>query len=205
MTLKDSPSGIILAGGSSRRMGRDKALLSFPGSDPPITFMEQLIHELDYCCCEVLIVARDQEQASRYAYADADIILDSIPGGGPLVGLASALHAISSYYAVLVAVDMPFVTSQLLAYMLSCYQDDTVLVPLVNGHPQVTLAIYPRSILPIIDELIQQGRRDLRSLLDVAPVRYIDGEELRMVDPELRSFVGVNTPEELHVTCRIDS
>ncbi len=92
---------------------------------------------------------------------------------------------------------MPFVTSQLLAFMILHYQEGIMLVPLVNGHPQVTLAIYPHSILPIIEDLIGQGRRDLRSLLEVAPVSYIDGEELRVVDPQLRSFEKVNTPEEL--------
>ncbi|HEV2580986.1 MAG TPA: molybdenum cofactor guanylyltransferase [Ktedonobacteraceae bacterium] len=197
MRFIESPSGIILAGGSSRRMGQDKALLPFPGADPPRTFLEELIRTLDYCCSEVFIVARDQEQASQYAFTDTEIVLDSIPGGGPLVGLASALQAVSTDYAVLVAVDMPFVTPQLLAFMILHYEDGKALVPLVNGHPQVTLAIYPRSILHIIDDLIRQGRRDLRSLLDAAPVRYIDGEELRMVDPALRSFVGVNTPEDL--------
>jgi molybdenum cofactor guanylyltransferase len=195
----DAPSGIILAGGSSRRMGQDKALLPYPvpPGDPPRTFLEQLIHVLGYCCCEVLIAARDQEQAARYAHADAHIVLDSIPGGGPLVGLASGLRASITPSAVLVAVDMPFVTPAMLAYMLLHYQEDTLLVPLVNGHPQVTLAIYPRSILPLVEERIGQGRRDLRSLLDVAPVQYIDGEKLRVVDPALRSFVGVNTQEEL--------
>lgn len=195
--LPSLPSGIILAGGRSKRMGTDKALLPFPDPYAHRSFLEQLIHVLEYCCSEVFIVARDQEQASQYAHAGAEIVLDTIPGGGPLIGLASGLQAIPTEYALLVAVDMPFVTSQLLAFMILHYQEGIMLVPLVNSHPQVTLAIYPRSILPIIEDLIRQSRRDLRSLLDVVPVSYIDGEELRLVDPQLRSFVRVNTPEEL--------
>lgn len=190
------PSGIILAGGRSRRMGTDKALLPFPDPYECRSFLEQLIHVLKRCCSEVIVVARDQEQASRYAHVGAQTVLDTLPGGGPLVGLASGLQAISTDSALLVAVDMPFVTPQLLAYMLLHYQEGVMLIPLVNGHPQVTLAIYPRSLLPIIEDRIGQGRRDLRSLLDVAPVSYIDGEELRVVDPQLQSFTRVNTPEE---------
>ena len=180
-------------------MGKDKALLPYPGApgDLPTTFLERLIAVLDSCCVEVLIVAQDQEQATRYAHAGAQIMLDAIPGGGPLVGLYSGLQAVSTPHSIVVAVDMPFVTPVLLSALLSRYQHDSILVPLVNGQPQVTLAIYPRSILPVIEERIRQGRRDLRSLLDGAPVRYIDGEELRSVDPALRSFVGINTPEEL--------
>jgi molybdopterin-guanine dinucleotide biosynthesis protein A len=191
-------------------MGQDKALLPFPGdpghsSNParpgsmkkPGTFLEQLVCLLGACCAEVLIVARDREQAARYAYTGARIVLDSIPGGGPLVGLARGLQAIASPAAILAAVDMPFITSPMLAFLISHYQDGAMLVPVVNGHPQVTMAIYPRSILPFVEERIRQGRRDLRCLLDDAPVQYVDEAELRQVDPELRSFIGINTPEEL--------
>jgi molybdopterin-guanine dinucleotide biosynthesis protein A len=94
---------------------------------------------------------------------------------------------------------MPFVTPALLSALLSRYQHDTILVPLVNSQPQVTLAIYPRSILPVIEERMRQGRRDLRSLLDDASVRYVDGEELRSADPALRSFAGINTPQDLEL------
>lgn len=195
----DPPSGIILAGGSSRRMGKDKALLPYPGKpgDPPETFLEHLVGVLASCCSDVVVAVRDEAQASLYANSGAQIILDSMPGGGPLVGLYSALQAICMPYAILVAVDMPFVTPQLLAYMLLHYQENSALVPVVNGYPQLTLAIYPRSMLPLIEERIRQGRRDLRCLLEDAGVRYIEGEQLRAADPALRSFLGVNTPEEL--------
>ena len=193
------PAGIILAGGSSRRMGKDKALLPYPGQpgNPPETFLEHLVTVLSSCCSDVFVAARDEAQAALYAHAGAQIVLDNTPGGGPLMGLYSALQAISEPYAILVAVDMPFVTAQLLSYMLLHYQENTALVPLVDGYPQVTLAIYPRSMLPLIEKRVKQGRRDLRCLLEDARVRYIEGEQLRVVDPALRSFVGINTYEEL--------
>jgi molybdopterin-guanine dinucleotide biosynthesis protein A len=72
-----------------------------------------------------------------------------------------------------------------------------MLVPLANDVPQVLLALYPHSILPFIEERIRQGRRDPRSLLEIAPVQYISEEQLRQVDPHLRSFINVNTPGEL--------
>lgn len=133
----DFPSGIILAGGSSRRMGKDKALLPFPShaGEPSHTFLERIIHEMSFCCSEIVIVARDQQQASRYAHADARIVLDSIPGAGPLVGLYSGLQAISTSRAIVVAVDMPFVTSSLLAYLLLHCQEDFLLVPLGQRSP----------------------------------------------------------------------
>jgi len=198
-------SGIILAGGRSQRMGTDKALLPFPGdsspsSTSPTTFLTRLTAVLTSCCTEVVVVARDPAQASLYANLDdpsVRLICDSVPGGGPLIGLSSGLSAIKTPAAFVVAVDMPFIEPAMLSHLHALYRDDTLLIPLVGGIPQVMLAIYPRSILPIIREHIEQGQRSLRCLLEAAPVQYIEEAQLRQADPQLRSFVGVNTPQEM--------
>jgi molybdopterin-guanine dinucleotide biosynthesis protein A len=59
------------------------------------------------------------------------------------------------------------------------------------------LAIYPRSILPVVKEQLLKGRRDLRCILKVAPVQFVEEAQLLLIDPQLRSFVNINTPEEL--------
>lgn len=190
------PAGIILAGGRSQRMGTSKALLPLPGQ-PSETFLSHLISTLAPLCAEVLVVARDSDQFAQASLPSAHMIFDEKPGGGPLMGLYSGLKAIQSPTALVIAVDMPFAQPALLAFLLSHYQENTLLVPVVAGIPQVLLALYPRSILPLIETLLQQGKRAPRSLLEVAPVRYIEEAQLREVDPQLRSFVGINTPEEL--------
>jgi molybdopterin-guanine dinucleotide biosynthesis protein A len=178
-------------------MGKNKALLRIPGNQA-VTFVEHLSSLLVECCEETLIVARDQGHASGYAFPGVRVTCDKIPGVGPLMGLYSGLGAINSERALVVAVDMPFVQPVLLTFLLSLpLTPDTLLVPLVHTMPQVLLAIYPRSILPLIEEQLQRGRRDLRCLLDVAPVQFIEEAQLRKVDPQLRSFVNINTPEEL--------
>jgi molybdopterin-guanine dinucleotide biosynthesis protein A len=179
-------------------MGANKALLPLPGW-PSETFLSHLISTLAPLCAEVLVVARDAAQFTDVALPAARVILDEQPGGGPLMGLFSGLKAMQSTTALVVAVDMPFVQPALLAFLLSQYQEQehTLLVPVVAGVPQVLLALYPRSILPLIESLLQQGKRAPRELLAVAPVRYIEEARLREVDPQLRSFVGINTPEDL--------
>ena len=91
---------------------------------------------------------------------------------------------------------MPFVQPALLSFLLNQPLSDSLLVPVVNNVPQVLLAVYPRAVLPLIEERLHEGREDPRSLLEVAPVRYIDEAQLRQVDPGLRSFINVNTPGE---------
>ncbi len=196
-------AGIILAGGQSRRMGRDKALLPLPGADHS-SFVAHLAALLSELCREVVLVTRDAAQAAIYAPSlppSVQLASDQIAGVGPLMGLASGLRAIQSSHALVTAVDMPFLQPALITFLLSQPLNDQLLIPLVNAKPQVLLAIYPRIVLPLIEERLRAGRRDPRSLLEVAPVRYLEEMLLRQIDPDLRSFVNINTPGELAQTC----
>ncbi len=190
-------SGIILAGGSSSRMGKNKALLSLPDNQA-VTFIEHLVSLLEEYCSETLIVARDQAQAQDYNFSGVRVTIDETPGIGPLMGLYSGLSVIQTTHALVVAVDLPFVQPALLSFLLSQpLPADTLLVPMVHNIPQVLLAMYPRSILPIVKEQLLQGRHDLRCLLQVAPVQFVEEAQLLQIDPKLHSFINVNTPEEL--------
>jgi molybdopterin-guanine dinucleotide biosynthesis protein A len=190
-------SGIILAGGSSSRMGKNKALLSIPGNQA-VTFIEYLVSLLEEFCSETLIVARDEAHVRDYVFPGVRVTFDETPGIGPLMGVYSGLSAINTTHALVVAVDLPCVQPALLSFLLSqLLPTDTLLVPLVHNIPQVLLALYPRSILPIVREQLLQGRHDLRCLLKVAPVQFVEEAQLRQSDPQLRSFMNINTPEEL--------
>ncbi len=112
------------------------------------------------------------------------------------MGLYSGLQAISCSHALVLAVDLPFVHPELLTWLRAFPLADEALVPRVQGIPQVLLARYPRSFLPTIAACLRAGRRDPRALLDHAPVRFLEEEQVRAVDPELRSFVNINTPED---------
>lgn len=188
---------IILAGGRSSRMGTDKALLPLTNA-PHSTFLAHLAATLSPLCDEVILVARDAAQAAHYRVAAADnrIITDKVPDNGPLMGIYSGLSAIQAAKALVVAVDMPFAQTALVSMLLARAGTDVITVPVVNDIPQVLFAVYPRSLMPLIETTIAQGRRDPRSLLASSPVQYIDEAQLRMVDPQLRSFINVNTPEE---------
>jgi len=188
---------IILAGGRSSRMGTDKALLPL-STAPHSTFLAHLAATFVSVCDEVLLVARDEAQAARYSIAAADIriVTDRVPDYGPLMGIASGLSTMQAAKALVVAVDMPFAQADLVSWFLAHARGDAITVPVVNAVPQVLFAVYPRLLLPSIETSIAQGRRDPRSLLTSVPVQYIQEAQLRLVDPQLRSFINVNTPEE---------
>ena len=197
----DTISGILLAGGRSSRMGKDKALLPLPGKQDH-SFVEHLASLLALSCREVLLVVRDSAQALEYEAhvpGEVRILIDEIPGAGPLMGLYTGLKAMhpSSSHALVLAVDMPFVQPALISFLLSQPLTEALLIPRVEQKPQVLLAVYPRTALQSVEACLKEGRRDLRSLLKVCPVRYLEEAQLRAVDPQLRSFVNVNTPEEL--------
>jgi molybdopterin-guanine dinucleotide biosynthesis protein A len=202
-------TGIILAGGRSRRMGTEKALLPLPGAKR-VTFVEQLAATLAGQCREVLLVARDEEQAAGYGLLrerGVRILTDKLPDCGPLMGLYSGLSAMDparSSHALVVAVDMPLLQAPLLAFLLAQPRTDALLLPVVNGTAQVLCAIYPQALVALIEQRLREGRREPRSLLEIAPVQYIDEAQLRAVDPCLRSFVNVNTPEDLQALRRLE-
>lgn len=191
-------------------MGRDKALLPLHVGETPLaasgeaataveqqTFVTHLASLLHTCCAEVVLVARDEEQGKRYALPGVRIVTDMEADVGPLMGLYSGLQVIEATHALVTAVDMPFLQPAMLDYLLSQRLDEAIVVPRVEQIPQVLLAVYPRVLLPLIEERLRAGRRDPRSLLEKAHVHYLEEAQLRLVDPNLRSFVNVNTPEEL--------
>lgn len=180
-------------------MGRDKALLPHPQRSGE-TFVEHLISVLRSRCAEVCLVARDAAQANLLrastTLSSVQVVTDATPGAGPLMGLYSGLSVIQSPYALLSAVDMPYVSPAMVAFLRTLASDDAAVVPMVDGAPQVLLSVYPRALLPLIEERLRAGERGPRSLLSLAMVRYVDEAQLRQVDPQLRSFLNVNTPQE---------
>lgn len=192
-------AGIILAGGRSHRMGTDKALLPLSHA-PRHTFLAQLSATLAPFCDELILVARNQEQAARYraatATASLHIVTDHLPDFGPLMGIYSGLSATQAAKSLVIAVDMPFAQPSLISLLLARASTTAITIPVVNNVPQVLFAVYPHSLLSQIEANIAQGRRDPRSLLAIAPVEYIDETQLRAVDPQLRSFININTPQD---------
>ncbi|HEU4759780.1 MAG TPA: molybdenum cofactor guanylyltransferase [Dehalococcoidia bacterium] len=185
-------SGIVLAGGSSRRLGVDKAALTFEGR----RLLDIIVERVSTLCTEV-IVAGGARSLEPIPGMPVRFVPDTIPGQGPLAGLQAGLAAAREEFALAVACDMPFLNTHLLAHMAGLPRRYQALVPLVDGRWHPTHAIYARACLPVVEELLAQGGNSMEDLLWRLEVQSLPEEELRRHDPDLLSLFNVNEARDL--------
>ena len=171
--------GFILAGGQSRRMGRDKSQLLLDTR----TFTERISDTLRQVTDSLTIMRADQ---------------DIYPNWGALGGLHAALAACKREWAIVVACDLPFVTAQLLNYLASLRdRHDTVVPVQADERPQPLCGLYRiQPCLPRATELIETGHRRPLDLLELVNTRWVPFTELRNLDRAEKFFVNINTPED---------
>jgi len=182
-------TGIILAGGESRRMGTDKAFLLFDGTPMIARVLNVFLSQFD----QTIIVTNDTE---RYAGFRVRVVKDAVDLKGPLTGIYSGLLHARSDHCFVAACDMPFLDPRLIAYLRDIAGDFDAVVPMVNGYPEPLHAVYHRRILPVVQERILSGDGKISRLYDRITVRYLSESEVAYFDPQMRSFINLNTPAE---------
>jgi molybdopterin-guanine dinucleotide biosynthesis protein A len=201
MQTHDRASAVVLAGGLSRRMGQDKRLLRLWGSEQP-TLLEHTVRIVARLCPDVVVVLNDPQE---WASLPARLVPDVYPDGGSLGGIYSGLLAATYDYALAVACDMPFLNPELISAMLARPRDYDVLVPrsLNPGAARNALdleplhAIYRNTCLGPMRATLESGRRQVAAFFPQMHVAYVEPEEIRRYDPAGRSFLNVNTPEQM--------
>jgi molybdopterin-guanine dinucleotide biosynthesis protein A len=184
-------SAIVLAGGQSKRLGRDKALLEVEGQP----LLARTVLRLAALSDDLLIVAGDPGRYKPLALP-ARLVSDERPGTGSLMGIYSGLHAARHPYALVVACDMPFLNLALLRYMLPLADGYDVVIPRLGGLYEPLHAIYSKSCLAHMSRLLEGGRRQIIAFFDQVQVRYVDEGEIDRFDPQHLSFVNVNTLDD---------
>ncbi len=198
MTTKAGLSAAVLAGGMSRRMGRDKALLRLRPGDPPLAAM--VIEQVARVADEVFLVASDRPE---YAAFGVPMVPDRFPGTGTLGGIATAIGRAGHDHCLVVACDMPLLNHVLLAWMAGQPRDYDVLVPRLPGRSrqgsdlvyQTLHSIYGRGCLGAIERKLASGQLQVIGFFPEVRVREIDLTTVERFDPRLRSFVNANSPE----------
>lgn len=182
-------TGIILAGGENKRMGRDKAFLAFAGRP----LIERILETLGSVCKNIIIVTNSPERYSAY---DARVVTDLFDKRGPLTGICSGLKNSTDDYNFVVACDMPYLNRDLMAYMAGLTEGYDVVVPAVGDLVEPLHAVYRRSLMPLMEQRIRQGDQRIRGMFTNLRVRYVAREEIERFDPERKSFKNLNTPQD---------
>lgn len=184
-------SAFILAGGQSTRMGTDKAFVSFEGR----TLLARALDVARSVTPDVRIVG----DATKFA-PFAPVVEDVFRGCGPLGGIHAALRASATDLNLMLAVDLPLVSTVLLQYLVTCAgraTGETAIVPRAGGGWQPLCAVYRREFANAAELALQEGRYRIDALFDGVKLRVIEEEELAERGFSPRIFCNLNTQEEL--------
>ncbi|HIH75178.1 MAG TPA: molybdenum cofactor guanylyltransferase [Methanosarcina sp.] len=196
-------SAIILAGGRGRRMGMvEKALLEFEGK----TILERLIENLFRVVDEVILSVRDTSQKEKLVsvhekFSDREIrfCFDTLEDAGPLEGIRAGLLESRSEYSFVCAGDMPFVNFEVVDLLFEKARAHDAALPKWNDKMFEPLhAVYSKKMLLEIEKAFERGKHSvLAPVFQMKDVIFVEVSEIREIDPELRTFVNINTVEDL--------
>ena len=188
-------TGIVLAGGMSSRLGRNKALELVGGRRLILRVLDRLSAVSD-CAVAVVNDTRRAEELRLPSWVRP--VVDEYPGMGSLGGIYTGLASADTDWGVVVACDMPFLNTGLLTLMLSMRSDSDVVVPVLDGRPEPTHAAYSQVCLPHIRRRLDAEELKITGFFDSVRVKYLDQPEVEALDPGLLSFFNVNTQEDLN-------
>jgi molybdopterin-guanine dinucleotide biosynthesis protein A len=189
----------IQAGGESRRMGRDKALLPFLGQPMILRLLNRLARIAD----EMLITSNQPE---NYRFLGLTPIHDLLPGFGALGGLYTALSAARHPYVAIVACDMPFASPELFAVQLAILRETgaDAVIPRSEAGTEPFHAVYRcDTCLTHVRAALDAGKRRVDAWFSQVNIRYLAPPEYLPYDPDQRAFLNINTLEELKEAERI--
>lgn len=192
----------ILAGGQSRRMGRDKALLRL--GPEGLTLLELAGLACQGLSDDLFVVAPPERGYDRVA-PGLRIVADRFPGEGPAGGLITALHEARHACCLMLACDTPLLSRPLLRWLVEQADAGRAVIPWRStasrqgGEATLELlhAIYPRTLLPELEQMFGEGERQLARLVTQEAPRLVPPEILVRFDPGLRSFRSLNRPEDV--------
>lgn len=192
-------SAIILAGGFSKRLGREKGLVELAGR-PLIFHVLDRIHGI---VNETVAVVNSENQ--RVVFASllgrrASVVVDEHEVQSPLVGAITGFENARGKYSLLLPCDTPFVSSKVASLLLDLCVNKSAAIPRwPTGYIEPLQAAYQtKSALNAARTALEEGKLDLRSMIShLRGVRYISTLVLQEMDPRLLTFFNINTPEDL--------
>lgn len=192
-------SAVILAGGFSRRFGRDKGLVVLAGKPLILHVIDRVSKVAD----EVLVVVSSEEQKNKFETIleeKANLVIDKDDSQSPLVGAITGFESANAEYSLLLPCDTPLVSTQIVQFLLDMCTNRSAAIPRwPSGYIEPLQAVYrTESALTAAKTALKQGKMNMRSMIDnLRGVRYVSTMVLEQLEPDLLTFFNVNTPQDL--------
>ena len=195
-------TGVMLAGGNSRRMGQNKALMHL--SDE--TVIAGVLRQVRTVTEDLLLITNTPK---LYTHLGLPMHTDLIPNTGALGGIYTGLSCATNNAVLCVACDMPLLQPNLLAYLVSILGEYDAVVPCVRDADatepifQTLCAVYAKRCTQVISQMLDAGELRVHALYDRISVRIVEPDEWGEFDPQGLSFFNINTPEDFEKVRKI--
>jgi len=196
-------TGVILAGGEGKRLGRDKTEIVLAREESVI---ETIISKLSASFEELLMVTSEKKKAhytQRFSHLKLKIHTDIFDARGAIAGVHSGLCHASHHYSFFVGCDMPFLNLSLIDYFKQIADGNDVVVAQCASGYEPLHAIYAKSCIPYLTKLIQNNNLRIYDFYPDVRSRIVREDEVKRYDPDKLSFFNINTRQALHEAHRI--
>lgn len=187
VTLTDV-TGVILVGGKSRRMGRDKAFLELDGKP----LVERLLSVFSECFSQTILVG---DNAQRFSNYDVPVVADIYPGS-PLGGIYSGLNHAANSYIFVASCDLAYPNSAVIRQMCSLKNNYDAVVPVLSHGFETLCAVYSKSCQTAMQAMLDSGNHRIFDLYPQINIKAVPYHELAKFDQDGTAFLSVNTPDE---------
>lgn len=185
-------SGLVLAGGASRRMGRDKAQIVLDG-EPLVVRAVRLLSQV---ASEVLVASGDGRRLDHLGFPQ---VRDAVPDAGPLAGIVAGLEAAAHPLVGVLAVDMPDASPAVLALLTTLWRGEAAVVPVVDGRIEPLHAVWSRAAGPALAGFLAEGGRSVTGALDIVGARFVEAGEWAVAHPAGTFASNLNAPRDLAI------
>ena len=192
-------SAIVLAGGSSSRMGIDKGLLELAGKPLLVHVIDAIKDSVD----QIVVVTNSHERVEEYsklALAYAQFTIDQSDIQSPLIGAMSGFGVAMGRYSILLPFDAPFISDEIVSLLFEICVGKAACVPKhPNGQIEPLCAVYETVVaLECSKRAVAEGRLDMRGMIEkMCGVRYVSTLVLQQLDPNFQTFLNINTRADL--------
>ena len=189
--MRDFGSAVVLAGGRSSRMGFDKSTMVLQNKK----LIESTIKKLDSLFDDIIISVDSLEKKSEFNHDK--IVVDKVKGVGPLGGMISALEMAQSDRLFVIPCDMPVIDIKYISFMMKYMDDNEIILSEKNGYFEPFPGFYSKSLIPRIEELINQNRRSIRSIFECSRTKVISESEWKKLGFSEEIFTNLNTTQDV--------